>query len=210
MKILLADDDRDQLELRSMLLARGGFETIQACDGRTALEAAAAQMPECAVVDLRLPTEELGLGLIRGLKNLNAAMRVIVLTGGDPSRLNELPERRLVDEVIVKGTSSANLLEALRALAGPPKLNLDELQRRLLQNGSIVIDVRVSPRASASEITEIRSDGSLKVRLNAIPDKGKANAELVTLLANRFEVAKSRVQILSGETSSRKRVRISR
>jgi uncharacterized protein len=135
---------------------------------------------------------------------------VIVLTGGDPGRLDQLPERGLVDEVMVKGTSSAHLLERLRALAGGPKLNLDGLRRRLLQNGSIVIDARVSPRASASEITEIQSDGLLKVRLNAIPERGKANEELVTLLAKSFEVPRSGIQILSGETSQRKRVRISR
>jgi two-component system OmpR family response regulator len=118
MKVLLADDDKDQLELRGLLLSTSGFETIEVSDGPSALRAAAAEKPECAVVDLRFPTEELGLRLIRGLKKMNAAMRVIVLTGADPLRIGRLPEKELMDEVIVKGSSSHQLLRSLKTLAG--------------------------------------------------------------------------------------------
>jgi uncharacterized protein (TIGR00251 family) len=52
-------------------------------------------------------------------------------------------------------------------------------------------------------------DGSLKVKITAPPEKGKANAELCTFLAKHFGVAPREVTILSGETSRRKRVRIS-
>jgi DNA-binding response OmpR family regulator len=115
MKVLVAEDDRDQLELRSLLLSRSGFEPIPALDSAAALRAAAAQKPDCAVVDLRFPAVEHGLGLIRELKRLDAAMRIIVLTGLDAARLERLPENALVDEVIVKGSSSARLIEIIRA-----------------------------------------------------------------------------------------------
>jgi DNA-binding response OmpR family regulator len=118
MKVLLADDDRDQLHLRGILLAKGGFEIIEATDSASALSAAAAQKPACAVVDLRFPTQALGLALIRALKALDGAIRVIVLTGSDPSKFDGLPEKRLVEEVMVKGGSSAHLLTKLRELAG--------------------------------------------------------------------------------------------
>ena len=64
MRVLLADDDPDQLSLRCMLLERSGFEAMGAGDYVSAVELAAIQKPECAVVDLRLPTEELGLRLV--------------------------------------------------------------------------------------------------------------------------------------------------
>ena len=115
MKILVAEDDPDQLELRSLLLSQSGFETIPARDSATALQAAATQKPDCAVVDLRFPGEEHGLELIRELKRLNASMRIIVLTGMNAARLERLPENALVDEVIEKGASSPRLVETIRA-----------------------------------------------------------------------------------------------
>lgn len=117
MRVLLADDDRDQLSLRSMLVARSGFDTLEAADHDSALHIAAAEKPECAVVDLRFPTEDAGLRLIRDLKQLNADIHLFVLTGADPERFRARPERRLVDQVIVKGGSSAQLLQQLRSLA---------------------------------------------------------------------------------------------
>jgi DNA-binding response OmpR family regulator len=114
MKILVVDDDRDQLSLRSMLIERSGFETMEASDGASAMELAAARKPACAVLDLRLPTEDAGLQLIRDLKNLDAAMHLIVLTGGDPQRLGRHPEVKLVDELMTKPASSADLIARLR------------------------------------------------------------------------------------------------
>lgn len=122
MRILLADDDSDQLALRSMLLAHSGFETLEAPDRSAALKLAAERKPECAVVDLRLPTEDIGLQLIRELKDLDAGMHVFVITGVNPERFRRRPESRLVDEVIVKGASSAYLVRQLQSLRGKMKL----------------------------------------------------------------------------------------
>jgi CheY-like chemotaxis protein len=117
MKVLLADDDPDQLVLRSMLLARSGFETIEAADHVSAAELAASQKPECAVIDLRLPTEERGLWLISELKRLDSAIHIIVLTGGNPERLARQTPSNLVEEIIVKGASSGPLIQKLKSLA---------------------------------------------------------------------------------------------
>lgn len=74
-------------------------------------------------------------------------------------------------------------------------------------NGSITFSVRVIPRASQSEIVG-EHDGSLKIRLAAPPVDGAANAELVKLLARKFNVSKSDVAVISGETSKKKRIKI--
>jgi CheY-like chemotaxis protein len=117
MKILLADDDEDQLALRGMLLRRSGFETMEATDFPSAIQLARAQKPECAIVDLRFPTDEIGYQLIRELKALNSSMHVFLLTGGDPARCSQRRETDLVEEVVVKGSSSAHLIQKLKALA---------------------------------------------------------------------------------------------
>ena len=69
------------------------------------------------------------------------------------------------------------------------------------------ISVRVIPRASKAGIAGMRGD-DLLVRLNAAPVDGAANAELIEVLADAFGVARRSVEIVSGERSRQKRVRI--
>lgn len=115
MKVLIADDDEDQLAIREMLLNHAGFEALTALDCSAALRLAALEHPACAVLDLRLPDELSGLQLIRDLKVQNPEMRILVLTGGNLERLKRLPERALIDEVIGKGSPAALLLRKLRS-----------------------------------------------------------------------------------------------
>ncbi len=73
--------------------------------------------PECAVIDLRFPTEDIGLSLIRELKALDSAIHLFLLTGTPPGRLCQRLVEGLVDEIMVKGFSSAYLIQKLKALA---------------------------------------------------------------------------------------------
>jgi uncharacterized protein (TIGR00251 family) len=202
MKLLLADDDPDQLELRSLALAKAGYETYLAIDVKTALQLAEKHRPDLAVVDLRIPKEEAGLRLIRELKQLDIRMRVIVLSGSDAKRLETLPERALVEAVITKGSASRKLVEYLRDCARA------DLRSKLAVEGQLILDVKVTPRSAKSEIVEFLGDGSLRIKVAAVPEKGKANEELAALLAELFEVPKHSVELLSGDTSQRKRLRI--
>ncbi len=52
------------------------------------------------------------------------------------------------------------------------------------------------------------ADGTLKVRIAASPEKGRANAELCSLLAKHYSVSRGSVTILSGASSRTKLVRI--
>ncbi len=70
-----------------------------------------------------------------------------------------------------------------------------------------LIDVRVVPRAGRSGVAGLR-DGALLVRLAAAPVDGAANAELVAVLATALHLPKRDIQIVSGERSRSKRVRV--
>jgi uncharacterized protein YggU (UPF0235/DUF167 family) len=52
------------------------------------------------------------------------------------------------------------------------------------------------------------ADGTLKVRIAAVPEKGKANTELCQILARHYKVAPSAVAILKGHAAAVKLVRI--
>jgi uncharacterized protein len=77
----------------------------------------------------------------------------------------------------------------------------------LEKDGSITFSVRVVPRASLSEIVG-EHDGVLKIKIAAPPVDGAANAELIKLLARKFNVSKSDIEIIGGETSKNKRIKI--
>ena len=68
--------------------------------------------------------------------------------------------------------------------------------------------MRVVPRASKSEIVG-ELDGALKIRIASPPIDGAANAELLKLLAKTFGISKSSVEIIGGQTSKTKQVKIS-
>jgi uncharacterized protein len=85
---------------------------------------------------------------------------------------------------------------------------LPDLCRSLAAAGHVIFEVKVITRSSASGIVGLLEDGTIKIRLAAVPEKGKANEELRTLLAASFAVPKRNVTILAGETSTHKRIRI--
>jgi len=70
-----------------------------------------------------------------------------------------------------------------------------------------IIDVRVRPNARAS-ILEQNPDGTWSAQLKAQPVDGKANAELIALVARAFGCPKSAVSIRSGAAARLKRVEI--
>lgn len=73
-----------------------------------------------------------------------------------------------------------------------------------------MLSLRVTPNAGRDAIdgVEIRDDNSsvLRLRVSAVPDKGKANAAVLALLAKAFGVPKSSLSVVSGETARFKTV----
>ena len=73
----------------------------------------------------------------------------------------------------------------------------------------LVIQVKVKPNARESAIL-VLSDGSLAASLKSPPVDGKANAELIALVARHFKVSKAAVTIKSGAGARMKLVAIAR
>jgi two-component system response regulator RegA len=107
--ILVVDDDEIFRKRMSRALSERGLEVRSAANVDEALALAANEPPELAVVDLRMPGRS-GLELVRALKELDPATRVLVLTGYgsiatavDAMRLgatNYLPKPADADDVL--------------------------------------------------------------------------------------------------------------
>ena len=72
----------------------------------------------------------------------------------------------------------------------------------------MTIRVKVIPRSSKNEISGELADGTVKVHVTAPPEKGKANEQVCAVLAAHYKVPVRAVQIVTGQTSARKLVRI--
>ena len=71
----------------------------------------------------------------------------------------------------------------------------------------LTIEVQVQPKASRNEIVGFQN-GRVKVRVAASPQDGKANERLREIIAKALAVSKSSVQIIRGETSRLKTLRV--
>jgi len=66
--------------------------------------------------------------------------------------------------------------------------------------------IKVFPKSSREELVE--KDGLVKAYVKAPPDKGKANKAVIALIAKKFKVAKSNVEIKIGKTGRNKIVEV--
>jgi uncharacterized protein (TIGR00251 family) len=71
----------------------------------------------------------------------------------------------------------------------------------------VVLSLHIQPGAKKTEIAGLHGD-ALKIRLAAPPVDGKANEALLAFVAKQLGVAKSRVELVSGQTSRAKRVAV--
>jgi uncharacterized protein (TIGR00251 family) len=68
--------------------------------------------------------------------------------------------------------------------------------------------LKAIPRSPRTEIAGRLADGTIKIRVAAPADKGRANAELCAFLAREFGIPQRRVEVIAGLTSPIKVVRV--
>ncbi len=68
--------------------------------------------------------------------------------------------------------------------------------------------IKVSPRVARTELADWPPNGSLHLRLAALPVKGAANAAALALLAKRFRIGRRRISPVRGDASSTNLVQI--
>lgn len=83
---------------------------------------------------------------------------------------------------------------------------LTQLQLKESPDG-VTINVKLQPRASKNEIQGI-SENALRVRLTSPPVDGEANAACIAFLGQIFGIAKSKITIVSGQTSRNKVIKL--
>ncbi len=83
--ILIVDDDQNIVKYLSALMAREGFKTLLAYDGKTALGLVRSGKPDVMLLDMKLPDMD-GMEVLRQTKDLDRNLPIIVITGYSETR----------------------------------------------------------------------------------------------------------------------------
>ena len=81
-----------------------------------------------------------------------------------------------------------------------------------LREDVLLLRVRLTPKASRNALSGIiempNGRKMLKISVNALPEDGKANIELIRFLSKTLNIPKNRIELVSGTTSREKLVQI--
>lgn len=73
----------------------------------------------------------------------------------------------------------------------------------------LLFPLRVTPRSGKNELLAFEpGDSTLKMRVTAPPEDGKANAAVEKCLASLLGISKSRVEIIAGDKARNKQVAV--
>ena len=114
MKVLIADDDRDLLELINFALTQAGYLVVKASDGPTAISQFEAESPDIAVLDINMPGAS-GFQVceaIRAKSNVPVMMLTVRNEEEDLVKAIELG----ADDYLTKPFSPRTLLARIKAL----------------------------------------------------------------------------------------------
>ncbi len=80
----------------------------------------------------------------------------------------------------------------------------------LQQEGVLYLSLKIIPNAQTTKFVELMNgeESVLKIRVAAVPEKGRANKEIIKFLKKEFSA--SQVEIVSGLTTAQKLVKISK
>jgi two-component system, OmpR family, response regulator MprA len=141
MRILIVDDDRALRDALRRTLVLGGYETIAAEDGETALTQVASAAPDAVVLDIGLPDID-GLEVSRRLRASGNRVPILMLTARDAvgDRIDGLDAG--ADDYLVKPFDTGELKARVRALlrrsagtSDPEQLAFEELRLDAARHG---------------------------------------------------------------------------
>jgi DNA-binding response OmpR family regulator len=157
-KILVADDDRDMVDILSYWLKGHGYEVVRAFDGEQAIKRWRETLPDLVILDVEMPKID-GFEVCRQMRNETNSM-VLILTAHDQEE-DEIRGLELgADDYLRKPFSPRQLLARIKAIlrrasnvrgsassstitVGP--FSLDAMRHEVVRDG---VKIRLTPTES--------------------------------------------------------------
>lgn len=117
--VLLIEDEKNIIAAISFLLARDGWTVRTHSDGHRVLDDARAEPPDVVILDVMLPGKS-GFDILRELRSdsLTRDIPVLMLTAKSQKTDQDLARLAGADRFMTKPFSNAEMLDAVRSLAG--------------------------------------------------------------------------------------------
>lgn len=128
--VLLMDDDPVILSTLSEFLRLEGYFVVQAGNLKSAYEALERSTPDVAVIDFDLPDGS-ALDFLAGLKNMNLALKCIVLTGHGSIDLAVRAIKEGAEQFLTKPVQFSVLMTALRSCLESQQNQRKQLARKM-------------------------------------------------------------------------------
>jgi len=137
-RVLIVDDEPRYVRLISVNLVASGYETLAARDGKSAVEAAAAQQPDLVLLDIGLPIMD-GIETCRRIREFSQAP-IIMLTAkaGEADKVAGLDAG--ADDYLTKPFGPAELLARIRAVLRRAQLPEDQRSSPIFTSGELRLD----------------------------------------------------------------------
>lgn len=142
-KILVADDEKDIVELVAYNLEQEGFSVTKAFNGRSALEIIKSQRPDLVILDLMMP-EIPGMEVCRMIHNNKetADIPVIMLTAKAEQLDKILGLEMGADDYITKPFHVRELIARVKSVLRRAERKPDDDQSELFTFAGLSIDLR--------------------------------------------------------------------
>src|SRR5579859_6417585 len=114
MRVLLAEDDTDMLDVTSYALRKHGFDVVGVTDGAAAVERWHKDQPDLVLLDVNLPNKS-GMDICREIRKLSSTPIIMVTAMGDESHIVEGFDCG-ADDYVSKPVSYRELAMRMRAV----------------------------------------------------------------------------------------------
>ena len=138
-KVLVADDEKEVLELVRLYLEKDGFEVLSAKDGMSALGFVQTEDIDCAVLDVMMPKLN-GFQLLKKIRE-SSNIPVIMLTARDASSDKVLALDMGADDYVAKPFDPLELCARVKANIRRYHASNEKSAPVVLKAGSLTLDV---------------------------------------------------------------------
>ena len=175
---LIADDEKNQIELISFHLEKNGFDVIKAEDGETAFELISERRPDIIILDWMMPNDS-GISVCRRVRSSKELrhLPIIILSarGEDIDTSHGLSSG--ADDYITKPFSPIELIARVKSLLRRANTNINSSK---IEYDDLLIDTNKKVVQSTDKIIKI----------------GKTEYKILSMLMSRPERVFSRDQII--------------
>ena len=175
---LIADDEKNQIELISFHLEKNGFDVIKAEDGETAFELISERRPDIIILDWMMPNDS-GISVCRRVRSSKELrhLPIIILSarGEDIDTSHGLSSG--ADDYITKPFSPIELIARVKSLLRRANTNINTSK---IEYDDLLIDANKKVLQSTDKIIKI----------------GKTEYKILSMLMSRPEHVFSRDQII--------------